>query len=40
MHYESEWLTRKQRLDARPKKPGWEVVPFSGDDRLNYTLTA
>src|SRR4030095_4318381 len=26
---ESEWLTRKQRIDSRLKKLGWKVVRFS-----------
>jgi hypothetical protein len=28
MPYESEWQTRKQRIDARLKKLGWNIVPF------------
>ena len=33
MSHESEWQTRKQRIDARLKKLGWNIVPFS--DALN-----
>ena len=29
MPNESEWLTRKQRIDSRLKKLGWNIVPFS-----------
>ena len=29
MPEENEWTTRKQRIDARLKKLGWKVVPFS-----------
>jgi type I restriction enzyme, R subunit len=27
-HTESEWQTRKKRIDTRLKTWGWEVVPF------------
>ncbi len=30
MPFESEWMTRKRRIDARLKKLGWRVVRFSG----------
>src|SRR5882757_7234594 len=30
MPYENEWQTRKQRIDARLRKLGWTIVPFSG----------
>ena len=33
MSHESEWQTRKQRIDARLTKLGWNIVPFS--DALN-----
>ena len=29
MPYESEWMTRKKRIDAKLKKLGWRVVAFS-----------
>jgi type I restriction enzyme R subunit len=29
MPHESEWQTRKQRIDARLRKLGWKIVPFS-----------
>lgn len=31
MPNESEWQTRKQRIDARLKKLGWKIVPFSSE---------
>ncbi|MHB8894945.1 MAG: type I restriction endonuclease subunit R [Candidatus Geothermincolia bacterium] len=39
MPYESEWQTRKKRIDSRLKALGWAIRPFS--DKLNLeTLTA
>ena len=39
MPYESEWLTRKKRIDSRLKALGWAIRPYS--DKLNLgTLTA
>jgi type I restriction enzyme R subunit len=29
----SEWLTRKQRIDGQLSAAGWRVVPFSADAR-------
>ena len=29
MPNESEWQTRKERIDSRLKKLGWKIVPFS-----------
>jgi len=29
MAYESEWLTRKRRIDSRLRATGWDIVPFS-----------
>ena len=39
MSYETEWQTRKKRIDGRLKDLGWTIRPFS--DKLNLeTLTA
>ena len=35
MSQESEWLTRKQRIDFRLKKLGWRITPYSDDTDLN-----
>jgi len=35
MAYESEWLTRKRRIDSRLKATGWDIVPYSPDMLLN-----
>jgi type I restriction enzyme R subunit len=37
MAYESEWLTRKRRIDGRLKAAGWEIVPFS-QEMLSHSL--
>src|SRR4030042_3829646 len=35
---ESEWQTRKQRIDPKLIASGWEIVPFDGDRPLSsYT---
>jgi hypothetical protein len=36
MAYESEWLTRKWRIDNRLKATGWDIVRFSPDILLNW----
>ena len=33
MPHESEWLTRKKRIDSRLKALGWTIRPYS--DQLN-----
>jgi type I site-specific restriction endonuclease len=33
--YESEWLTRKKRIDTRLKALGWEIVPFAASTPLS-----
>jgi len=35
MAYESEWLTRKRRIDSRLKAAGWDIVRFSQDMLVN-----
>ena len=35
MSQESEWLTRKQRIDFRLKKLGWRITPYSDGTDLN-----
>lgn len=35
MSQESEWLTRKQRIDFRLKKLGWRITPYSDGSDLN-----
>ena len=35
MAYESEWLTRKRRIDSRLKATGWDIVRFSPDMLVN-----
>src|SRR5215471_12375519 len=35
MAYESEWLTRKRRIDSRLKDTGWDIVRFSQDMPVN-----
>jgi type I restriction enzyme, R subunit len=35
MAYESEWLTRKRRIDSRLKATGWDIVPHSPDMLVN-----
>jgi len=32
---ESEWKTRKTRIDARLRAGGWEIVPFDPSVRLS-----
>jgi type I restriction enzyme, R subunit len=32
--YESEWLTRKKRIDTRLKALGWQIVPFASGTPL------
>ena len=39
--HESEWLTRKKRIDPKLKALGWEVVPFQeGADLASYARHA
>jgi type I restriction enzyme R subunit len=33
--YESEWLTRKKRIDTRLRALGWQIVPFDADTPLS-----
>src|SRR5438128_2364634 len=33
--HESEWQTRKTRIDTRLKALGWDIVPFSAGRPLN-----
>ncbi|MGA8659633.1 MAG: type I restriction-modification enzyme R subunit C-terminal domain-containing protein [Chthoniobacterales bacterium] len=35
MAYESEWLTRKRRIDSRLKATGWDIISFSQDILLS-----
>ena len=35
MAHESEWLTRKRRIDSRLKATGWDIIPFSQKIPLN-----
>ena len=36
--HESEWRTRKQRIDPRLRALGWDIVPF--DERRSLTAYA
>jgi len=33
--YESEWLTRKKRIDTRLRALGWDIVPFNATTSLS-----
>ncbi|MBI3823922.1 MAG: DEAD/DEAH box helicase family protein [Planctomycetes bacterium] len=35
LNYESEWLTRKKRIDTRLRSLGWEIVPFNATRPLS-----
>ena len=39
--HESEWLTRKKRIDPKLKALGWKIVPYDeGADLASYSRHA